>query len=167
VVPVDGVLALLGEALALMGQTKRIFGKEQVFTLLRVVEDFATAPSRIRENAESLLKASVKAYHEGGNGGSVASLKKSRSTLTQSSSGATESLGGSYDLLASSTMMTRSKESEVKRSGVLAGEQRGWDWRRGLEGLGAVEAGEKEVLGLVRIALAQEVAKGWTSQIGW
>lgn len=160
VVPVDGVLALLSEALPLLGQAKRIFSKEQIFNLLRIVEDYATAPTRLRENAESLLQASLNAYRDGGKVSMSGLLKKSRSDLSSSKAG----LGGSsYDMLASSVMV-QSQEKGKKAAGV----PRAWDWRKGLDGLGGgVDVGEKEVLALLRAALAQEVARGWGGVISW
>lgn len=174
VIAVDCVLALLAESLPLLGQPKRVFTKEQVFGLLRVVEDFATAPSRIRENAESLMLAAVSAYrdHDDGvvAGGAGNKLKKSRQTLKQSAFG-----GSSYDLLASSIMPGGAQQQKTKGDGGKGAQksspgpiQRSWDWRRGLDGLGGgVDAGGKEVLGLLRMALAQEVARGWSGQVSW
>lgn len=173
VIAVDCVLALLAESLPLLGQPNRLFAKDQVFALLRVVEDFATAPSRIRENAESLMLASVSAYrdHDDGMvaaaGGAGNKLKKSKQSLKQSAFG-----GSSYDLLASSIMPGGAAQQKMKgdgkgpqNSGPI---QRSWDWRRGLDGLGGgVDAGGKEVLGLLRMALAQEVARGWSGLVSW
>ena len=168
VVSVDSVLALLGEALPLLGQSKRIFTKDQVFTLLRVVEDLSTAPSRIRENAESLLEASINAYRNNDSIIGPGKLKKSRSDLSKSGL-----LGGSsYDMLASSVMV----QSQEKGSKVVE-VHRGWDWRKGLDSAGGMEMDETEekdgkktgrqVLMLLRVALAQEVARGWSGQIHW
>jgi len=164
VLPVDGVLALLGELLPLLGQRKRVFSQEQVFFLLRVVEDFASAPSRVREDAEELFGACLGAYREEGGSASV-TLRKSRSDLARSS--ASGGLGGSsWDMLASSTMaVSRSGE---RAAAVVAGW--GWDWRKGLESIGTTMEGEgagRDVIVMVRTALAQEVAKGWTGGNGW
>ncbi|KAK1076732.1 hypothetical protein LTR33_008692 [Friedmanniomyces endolithicus] len=165
VLPVDGVLALLGELLPLLGQRKRVFSQEQVFFLLRVVEDFASAPSRVREDGEELLGACLRAFgEEGGNASGM--LRKSRSDLTRSS--ASGGLGGSsWDMLASSTMaMSRSGEKAAAVEVPM-----GWDWRKGLESIGTNTGGEgaagRDVVMMVRTALAQEVAKGWTGGVGW
>ncbi|KAK5678729.1 hypothetical protein LTS10_009173 [Elasticomyces elasticus] len=144
VVPVDCVLALLGEALVLLGQGKRVFTKEQVFTMMRIVEDYETAPSRIRENGGSLLEASLAAHRDGGRG-----MGKSGSGFG----------GSSWDMLAESTMVAPSAEGMGKV-------ERGWDWRRGVDELG-VEAGGKEVVMMVRVALAREVAMGWGGGLNW
>ena len=165
VLPVDGVLALLGELLPLLGRRKRVFSQEQVFFLLRVVEDFASAPSRVREDAEEMLGACLGAYREEG-GSASGTLRKSRSDLARSSASA--GLGGSsWDMLASSTMAT-SRSGEKAAAVEVA---RGWDWRKGLESIGTTLGGEgaggRDVIMMVRTALAQEVAEGWTGGMGW
>jgi len=153
VVSVDGVLVLLGEALPLLGQEKRVFTKEHVFALLRVVEDFATAPSRIRSQAEQLLQASLGQFRDGGSMSGL--LKKSKSDLGKSGG-----LGGSsYDMLASSIVATSQEEGEVVR--------RAWDWRGGLDGIGGVDMGGEQVVALLRLALAKEVARGWGGVVNW
>lgn len=159
VVPVDGVLVLLGECLPLLGQAKRVFTREQVFGLLRVVEDFETSPSRLRENGGSLLQASMTAYR----GGSSASM-----TGTGSSSGSRSELmgGSSYDMLASSTMV-RSQQEKGKKGGKGVEVMRAWDWRKGFDAVAGMDGGAREVLLLVRTALAREVGRGWTGQISW
>lgn len=154
VIPPDGLLALLGEALPLLGQDKRIFTKEQVFALLAVVEDFSASPSRIRENADSLLSSSLNAYMDATSTASGI-LKKSRSELG----------GSSWDLLATSSMelMTRSQKGK-KQANV----QRAWDWRQGLVGMGGIEDPDaKMVVKLVREALVREVAGGWGGRLNW
>ena len=117
------------------------------------------------------MLASVTAYRDNDDGvvvgnGAGNKLKKSKQTLNKSGFGAS-----SYDLLASSIL----PGTQQKRSGGGDGAQtspipikRSWDWRRGLDGLGGgVDAGGKEVLGLLRMALAQEVARGWSGQVVW
>ncbi|KAK3615215.1 hypothetical protein LTR56_026729 [Elasticomyces elasticus] len=155
VVPVDGVLALLGEALPLLGQKKRVFTEEQVIALLRIVEDLATVPSRIRENADSLLQATLTAHRDGATSASRSQLlSKSRSDLSESPAGG---LGGSsYDMLASSVMVV----SEEKNDLGVATTASGWDWREGLDKRGGSEVGQKEVLMLVRVALVRRWREG-------
>lgn len=143
-IPADALLVLLGETLPLLSTDCRIFTKADIFALLRIVEDFSTAPARIRERAEDLFQASGNAYR----GGGFESLKKSRSDLS----------GSSYDMLASS-YLAQSQESG-KAGAQIA---RGWDWRKGLEGTGGANVGSKEVLAVLRLALSEEVAKAFTS----
>ncbi|KAF2169219.1 hypothetical protein M409DRAFT_52490 [Zasmidium cellare ATCC 36951] len=154
VIPADGLLTLLGEALPLLGQDQRIFTQEQVFALLAVVEDFSASPSRIRENADSLLASSLNAYMDETSTASGI-LKKSRSELG----------GSSWDLLAisSTELMTRSQKG--KKQAKL---ERAWDWRQGLVGMGGIEDPDaKMVVKLVREALVREVAGGWGGRLNW
>ncbi|KAK4503610.1 hypothetical protein PRZ48_004525 [Zasmidium cellare] len=154
VIPADGLLALLGEALPLLGQDKRIFTQDQVFTLLAVVEDFASSPSRIRENADSLLASSLNAYMDETSTASGI-LKKSRSELG----------GSSWDLLAMSGTELMTKSQKGKKQAKL---QRAWDWRQGLVGMGGIEDPDaKMVVQLVREALVREVAGGWGGRLNW
>lgn len=155
VIPADGLLALLGEALPLLGEDKRIFTQEQVFALLAVVEDFSASPSRIRENADSLLSSSLNACTDEHSTASGI-LKKSKSDLG----------GSSWDLLATSSMeLMRSSQKGKKKQSLI---QRGWDWRQGLVGMGGIEDPDaKMVVKLVREALVREVASGWGGRLNW
>lgn len=158
-VPVSGLLVLLGETLPLLGLEKRVFTREQVWGLLRVVEDWDTAPSRIRENGEALLKASVEAFR--GGVGSSGVLRKTRGQ--GSGSGSDEGLeGSSWDMLLAS-----SSASGQSLKGMQTDVRRGWDWRKGLDAVVGADMGGKEVLMLVRTALAREVGRGWSGQINW
>lgn len=144
-VPVEGVLVLLGEALPLLGHEKRVFTKEQVWALLRIVEDYDTAPGRIKEGAERLLTASLAAFREDDAG------------VTKSTGG----LGGSsYDMLGSAMSIDRRGDGDEESKTA-------WDWRHGLDAVGGVQADGKMVVGLLRLALAKEVGKGWAGMGGW
>lgn len=155
-IPTDALLALLGETLPLLSSNKRIFTKEQIFNLLRIVEDFATAPARIRDRANELFQASGSAYRAATNGSASALLKRSRSDMSSGTS-STES----YDLLASSVLALS------QENGKVTAVHRGWDWRKGLDGLGGANASAEEVLAVLRLALAQEVARGWGGRGDW
>ncbi|KAK4989417.1 hypothetical protein LTR66_007067 [Elasticomyces elasticus] len=157
VVQVDGLLALLGEALPLLNQPKKIFSPEQVFALLRAVEDLQTVTRRVYQQAETLFKSAMGSYS-----GSPATsphdlLKKSISGLT----------GSSYSLVGES-MLARSHSGGSalgsEGSGVLVdGDvKRGWDWRAGVA---ALQLGRKllgeDVLSILRVELAREAARAW------
>lgn len=139
-IPADALLVLLGETLPLLSTEQRIFSKAEIYTLLRIVEDFSTAPIRIREEAENLFQTSRNMYL----GGGFESLKKSRSDLSESS----------YDMMASSYLAL--SQEQGKAGAPVA---RGWDWRKGLDGAGGTNVGSEEVLAVLRLALSQEVAK--------
>lgn len=156
VVPTDTLLAILGEALPLLGQQKRIFSKQQIFALMRVVEDFDTAPGRIRESAVELLQGSLNAYR----GAASSQLKKSKSNVSSMSRSGLS--GSSWDMVASSGMLRSSETGKAVEIG------RGWDWRKGLDAVVDAQVDGKDVLMLVRTALAQEVARGWSGGgFGW
>ena len=156
VVPIDGLLGLLGETLPLLGQEKRIFTKQQVFTLMRVVEDFETAPARIREGAVELVQASMNAYRATS---SSTQLKKGKSNVSSMSGSGLS--GSSWDMVLSSNIL---QSLEIEED---SGMTRSWDWRKGLDAVVGARVESKEVLMLLRVALGQEVAKGWSGAIGW
>lgn len=151
VVSPEGILSLLGEALPLLGQGERIFTQQQVFALLTIVEDFVNSPSRIRENSDSLLNASLSAYKESASTASGI-LKKSTSSMSDSS----------WDMVASKSLMIQSQG--LGRNAKI---ERAWDWRQGLVGMGGSDADSKTVLNLVREALIREVAGGWGGKLNW
>lgn len=166
VIPVDGVLVFLGEALPLLEQEKRVFNKEQVFILLRIVEDFDSVGGRAKENAESLLAASIRAY--GQSLGGAGRMRKSRSDLAKSTVSAGGLGGSEWDLLAESVMLgSQERSGRGDGKGKEMEIRRGWDWRKGLQTLGLVEVGRREVVLLVRTALAKEVARGWGGVVMW
>lgn len=154
VVPIDSLLALLGEALPLLGQDRRVLNKQQVFALMRVVEDFDTAPGRIRESAVELLQGSLNAYRGAGQ-----QLKKSKSNVSSMSGSGLS--GSSWDMVASSAML------QSEGNGKVVEIYRGWDWRKGLDAVAGAQVEGKDVLMLLRVALAQEVARGWAGGVGW
>jgi hypothetical protein len=54
--------------------------------------------------------------------------------------------------------------AQSQERGKTAAEiSRGWDWRKGLDGVGGASITSKEVLAVLRLALSQEVAKSFTN----
>lgn len=180
VVPVEGILVLLGEVLPLLGSSGAygqggVVSYKQVLGLMGVVEDFEQISGRIQAGAQGLLGAAMGAFrNQSGDG----QMGRSKSDITASSG----SLGGSgnWEVLAeSSFVMLRSTEStegselakstrsakSKKESAKVVQVERGWDWRKGLDAVVATGAdvGSKEVLQLLRAALAREVALCWGS----
>ncbi|KAL9086927.1 MAG: hypothetical protein Q9165_006933 [Trypethelium subeluteriae] len=182
VVPVDALLSLLGEALPLTNQSPRILSPPHLTTLLRATEDLRAAPSRLAADGADCLHAAL--THARASAGADAPsprallLKKSASNVSSQF----EMVGGS----ASGSGMWSSGERERERertsragrgtggqssnegSGVLVESggggkvERGWDWRVGLreEDVGPGKEGEL-VVRLVRVGVAEEVARGW------
>jgi len=176
VVPVEGVLVLLGEVLPFLG-TGGAYGEgkivtyKQVLGLMSVVEDFEQISGRIQDGANGLLNASMGAHRGETRSGRMA---KSKSDLSNVSGSGSLGGSGSWEMLAeSSFIMLQSTESP--KSGRNSGSkskavqlERGWDWRKGLDAVAATGAdvGSKEVLMLLRTALAREVAQSWAGCIG-
>jgi hypothetical protein len=179
-VPVEGLLVLLGEILPLLGQSsqsgkpQRVFETKQLITLMAVVEDVEQVSGRIRKGGEGLLRASMTCYR-GDNMTSSATLKKSTSGLSAStvlsgsdSSGWEQLAESSWSLLqsAESAESLGSKKGKGKPKMQLVDLQRGWDWRKGLDAVAATgELGSKEIVMLVRTALAKEMGRAWGG--GW
>jgi hypothetical protein len=175
VVPVEGLLMLLGEALPLFGQTsptgkpQRVFEQKQLFALMAVVEDFEGVSGRVREGGEAILKASMGCFRSDGSG---AALKKSVSGLSASMSGSGMLSGsGSWERLAESSwemlQSTETMDGKKAKGGAKAVElKRAWDWRKGLDAVAtSADVGSPEVVMLLRTALAREIGKAWAN--GW
>jgi hypothetical protein len=152
VVSVEGLLVLFGEALPLLGQSQRHFTESQIFALLAIVEDYAAAPARVHENANSLLSASLTAYQEN-SAANPPGNKKSTSDLSASSS---------WDMIASRSIMVHDQNGATRLR-----LNRAWDWRKGLVELYGITAGDAQVVALLRDALAREVASGWGGLLNW
>lgn len=146
VIPAKSLLVLLGEVLPFCGQKTQALSQAQIFTLLRVVEDYAASPDRTRQAAEEFLKTCVSS-------GTPAALHKSNSN-TSSASG----LGvSSYDLLETSSLLLK------QSNGQGAPIARAWDWKCGLSGLGGSDNNAQSLLLLLRVALARLLSYGQDS----
>lgn len=161
VVPVDGLLALLGESLPLLGHQKRIFTQAQIFSLLRVVEDLETVSERVRAGAEEVVSAAMTSFRGASTSGSGAGGKMTRSKTNHANLAGSLS-GSSWDMIASHS--TLGGDGKGKGGGDV---QRAWDWRKGLDAVVGMEVKSREVLALVRTALAREVAGGWGGSLNW
>ncbi|KAJ5180848.1 hypothetical protein N7492_004058 [Penicillium capsulatum] len=154
-VQVDGLLALLGEALAFVNQPTPILSVSQQFTILSAIEDLQTVTSRVYAQCEECFKSTLVQFQSGTAEASApparALLKKSVSSLSAST----------FSLLGADMMeRTQSGPASVGSSGVLVpgNDQhgRGWDWRAGLP---AQTTGE-DVLQLLRMGLARGLSCG-------
>lgn len=182
VVPVEGLLMLLGEVLPLLGQSspggksQRTFETKQLMVLMAVIEDFEQVSGRIREGGEGLLHASMNCFRGTGMSGSSA-LKKSTSGLSAGSGSGVLSGSSGWEHLAESSwsllQSTENVQTQNNKGGKKSGSKakmveipRGWDWRKGLDAVAsATDIGSKEVIMLLRTALAREVANAWAN--GW
>ncbi|KAJ5464565.1 uncharacterized protein N7458_000251 [Penicillium daleae] len=166
-VQVDGLMALLGEALVFVNQPSPILTVSQQFTILSAIEDLETVTPRVYAQCEECFRSTLLSANPSASHASPPSprtlLKKSVSALSTS----TFSIIGS-DMLESARTRSASGSGPTSAgsSGVLvprpgdrdgnAGSVRGWDWRVGLpEGT----RGE-DVLRMLRLGLARGLSVG-------
>ncbi|KAL3469436.1 hypothetical protein BJX99DRAFT_72991 [Aspergillus californicus] len=166
-ITVDGLLALLGEALPLIHQSTSILTSSQQFAILSAIEDLETVTPRVYAQCEECFRSTLLEYYSSRSGKPTESyvlppspralLKKSVSSLTGSSS---FSIIGS-DMLESAR--TRSLSGSAEGSGVLvprgqggAPSEREWDWRAGL----TEDTKGEYVLRVLRSGLASGLSMG-------
>ncbi|KAF7714728.1 Uncharacterized protein PECH_007735 [Penicillium ucsense] len=164
-VQVDGLMALLGEALVFVNQPSPVLSISQQFTILSAIEDLETVTPRVYAQCEECFQSTLLSANTAGTTTSPPSphslLKKSVSALSAS----TFSIIGS-DILGSARTQSASGSGHESpmNSGVLvpqpgdkgADSARGWDWRVGLpEGT----RGE-DVLRMLRLGLARGLSTG-------
>ncbi|RDW61233.1 putative nuclear pore complex subunit Nup85 [Aspergillus mulundensis] len=165
-IQVDGLLALLGEALPLIHQSSSILNPSQQFAILSAIEDLETVTPRVYAQCEECFRSTLLEYYSKHTGKATDSsvlppspralLKKSVSSLTGSS---TFSIIGS-DMLGA---RTRSSSGSADGSGVLvprASEktqaEREWDWRAGLP----EDTKGEDILRMLRLGLANGLSLG-------
>lgn len=167
-VQVDGLLALLGEASALLSQYhpggKRILAKQQIYELLRAIEDLQTVNERVFSVCQECFNATIR----NAKGGEKAQppdpmtlLKKSVSS--GSGSNFSFSMMGSEMLNSGSSLQREASGGRsIGGSGVLIppnGSEdkilRGWDWRKNF---GSDVQGE-EIMDTLRKGLANELTR--------
>ncbi|KAI9719225.1 MAG: hypothetical protein M1812_003555 [Candelaria pacifica] len=164
IVQVDGLLALLGEAMVFVDQPDPMLTLSQTFSLLKAIEDIQTAPSRVYGICNDCFNSTLASYHGTQPHTSPrAMLKKSLSSMTSSSGFSLIDMSGSGQ---SSFKESKGKSNgggrSIGSSGVLVGAggkevKRGWDWRKGIGRQGNAE----DVLRILRLGLAKELARLW------
>ncbi|KZF24293.1 hypothetical protein L228DRAFT_281381 [Xylona heveae TC161] len=198
IVQVDGLLALLGEALVFVNQPKRILSLQQTFSILKAIEDIQTVTPRIYDQCEEFLQSTILQARESSSSSGRSSsaripdprsiLRKSINLSSSMMSASTTSTFGhgsslSYSLIGSAMLDKDGhasdhdddgeNDSAASGSGVLvppglseSKTQRGWDWRvgllrRGPHGAEPAEVSGQDVLRILRVGLAKELARGW------
>ncbi|QDS71193.1 hypothetical protein FKW77_010243 [Venturia effusa] len=154
VIPVDGLLVLLGEALPLLNElSPPVLNIPQIFTLLKAVEDLETIGPRIYAQCEAMYQTALDQVHGSDVPSPRALLRKETSGMTASSH---------FSMVGSSMLNSIESGHLSEGSGVLIpGEiQRGWDWRRGLK----KNTKGRDVLRVLRLRLSEAVGEGWASQ---
>lgn len=125
---------------------KPIFTPTQSLTLLSAIESLATLPatSSIHTACVDVLRATLAHCHDD-DGESSASDILSKSTSSHFSFSI---IGKSDESLNKSTGKLKSLSTNVKR---------GWDWRTGMR----KDATSEDVLKILRLGLAKEIAGQW------
>ncbi|KAL9021971.1 MAG: hypothetical protein Q9185_000842, partial [Variospora sp. 1 TL-2023] len=176
IVPVDGLLALLGEATVFIDQPERELTLPQCLDLLKAIEDLQTVTSRVYRQCEECFRCTLTNGQPQQRQGQQQQgqqkrpdaremLKKSISNVTSSSS--------AFSLIESSMMMGSETRESTGSEGVMVnmlqdaggspgderGEDspRGWDWRRGV----SANASGAELLRMMRLGLAKDIARAW------
>ncbi|KAI9848327.1 MAG: hypothetical protein M1837_000591 [Sclerophora amabilis] len=179
IVSVDGLLALLGEALMFinrepnpqppsfilspfplewfsstvmitpLAESKRILSVSQAFDVLKAIEDLETVTSRVYSQCEEFFQSAISSGNGSPGSSPRATLKKSMSSMTSSSG---------FSLIGSSVLGSQVNGS-MGSSGVLVkgNVKRGWDWRRALP----KKVSGDHVLRILRLGLATEISGGW------
>ncbi len=150
VVSVDGLLTMLAEAMVFLNRSDRVFTLDQIFALLKVIEDLQSVPTPVYAQCEEFFQSALASSR--GN-----ALKKTLSSMTASTG----------SLIGRSMLDSFTAESTSSGSGVLIGKNekrgddgRGWDWRRGFPG----PVKGEEVLRILRLGLARELASAWLDE---
>ncbi|EPS30939.1 hypothetical protein PDE_05893 [Penicillium oxalicum 114-2] len=164
-VQVDGLMALLGEALVFVNQPSPILSVSQQFTILSAIEDLETVTPRVYAQCEECFRSTLLSANSTSATASPPSphalLKKSVSALSAS----TFSILGSDILESNRTRSATGFGSDsAKDSGALvprSGDEstdssRGWDWRVGLP----EDTRGEDVLRMLRLGLARGLSVG-------
>ncbi|KAL4801943.1 hypothetical protein BDV18DRAFT_147875 [Aspergillus unguis] len=151
-IQVDGLLALLGEALPLVHESASILSPSQQFAILSAIEDLETVTPRVYAQCEECFRSTLLEYYAKGSGTNDgppsprALLKQSVSSLTGSS---TFSMIGS-DMLARSVSGASTEGSGLLVPQKESSQEREWDWRRGL----SEDTKGEDILRMLRLGLA-------------
>lgn len=135
-----------------------VFNFSQMMTLLKVTEDLETVEQEVFNRCEASFQAAIANQKDSG-GSPFESLKKSISNLTTTSS--------QFSLINSSMLQSQilnppTGNMSTESSGLLIRSpiKRAWDWRKAF-----VEKSDNatadEVLRILRLGLARDIAKGW------
>jgi hypothetical protein len=149
VVSVDFLLALLGEAMVFVNQPAAGLTAPQIDILLKAIEDVQTVSSRVRTACSEFLQTVI-ASGQGLKGSTPTDMLRKSTSNTSGTS--------SFSLVGSSMLASQLKQS-MGSSGVLVkgNIKRGWDWRQGISAGTSTE----DVLRILRLGLAKDLAKAW------
>ncbi len=125
----------------------------QCFALLKAIEDLQTVTSRVYAQCEECFRSTLDAYQ--GRRALASSRELLKKTMT--------SMSSSFSLVGSSMLNSESSNGIGSSRGLVKPQEdkkRGWDWRKGL----AEDAKGEDVLRILRLGLAKDVARHWISE---
>ena len=129
-----------------------MFTLSQSFAILKAIEDLQTVTSRVYAQCEECFRSTLAAYQ--GRRTPASSRELLKKTMS--------SMSSSFSIVGSS-MLDSESSNGVGSSRALAKpqeEKRGWDWRKGL----AENATGEDVLRILRLGLAKDIARHWISE---
>ena len=172
VVQVDGLMALLGEAMVFVNRKLKVLSfidsielmshpesqsslpLPQCFALLKAIEDLQTVTQRVYSKCEDCFRSTLAAFW---GRGALASprdlLKKTMSSMTSA---------GTFSLVGSSMLDSESNGGSKALVKTEEEEKRGWDWRKGLP----KDSTGEDMLRILRLGLAKDIAKHWITGAG-
>lgn len=135
-----------------MAEPRRILKPAQIFAILRAVEDISSVSESIFSTCEQCLDATMSDARGKPSQSLKSTLRKSTNALTDASRS---------HLLESTVQSSGAGGDALRRTGQKKGQdvERAWDWRKGLS---STTSGH-DVLKIVRVALAREIAAAWTA----
>ncbi|CAI7639489.1 unnamed protein product [Penicillium bialowiezense] len=156
-VQVDGLLALLGEALAFVQQPTAVLTVSQQFTILSAIEDLETVTPRVYAQCEECFHSTLLEY-QSATRGEASDRPSPRSLLKKSVNANTSSFSVIGNDMLESRTRSGSGAGSVGSSAVLVGADadRGWDWRAGLP----ESAKGEDILRMLRLGLARGLSQG-------
>ncbi|KAL8996378.1 MAG: hypothetical protein Q9169_004101 [Polycauliona sp. 2 TL-2023] len=167
VVPIDGLLTILGEALVFVNQPERDLSLSQCLDILKAIEDLQTVASQVYEQCEECFRCTL------ANGQSQQKPPDAREMLKKSISNITSS-SSAFSLIESFMVDSETREStgsegvmvnmvEKSNAVVAKGDEvrRGWDWRKRL----GPDTTGPGLLRMLRLGLAKDIARAWVEEI--
>ncbi|CAG8278501.1 unnamed protein product [Penicillium olsonii] len=156
-VQVDGLLALLGEALAFVQQPTPVLTVSQQFTILSAIEDLETVTPRVYAQCEECFHSTLLEY-QSSTRGEVSDRPSPRSLLQKSVNFNASSFSVIGNDMREGRTRSGSGAGSLGSSAVLVGAdaERGWDWRAGLP----ESAKGEDILRMLRLGLARGLSHG-------
>lgn len=142
-------------------EQKPMLSRAQTLALLSAIESLETVSPKIYAQCENCYIATLSSYHSSQSLPNPQDMmRKTVSSLTSSSGfslAGSELLGESMTSGGGSGSMVKIGGRRDRKEDKEADVRRGWDWRRGVKS----NARGADVLRILRLGLAQDLAKGW------